>query len=117
MSKQIQKLGVKERRALEQIKANFRRQMAEFHLTRDHLNEIFGLAFRAKLSEPVTRSQLFGSTYASSHGPHHQVRSQNHNPTGSKLVRAFIRHSKGENVGYRKLYAALTGHQYGAIEE
>lgn len=36
-------------------------------------------------------------------------------PTGTKLVRRFIRDAKGEQVAYRTLYARLTGKQYGAV--
>lgn len=33
-------------------------------------------------------------------------------PAGTKLVKRFIRDAKGENVGYRRLYASLTGKQH-----
>lgn len=35
-------------------------------------------------------------------------------PPGTKLVRRFIRDAKGEQIAYRRLYAALAGKQYGA---
>lgn len=37
---------------------------------------------------------------------------QNH-LAGTKLVKRFIRDARGENIEYRKLYAQLTGRQYG----
>lgn len=38
---------------------------------------------------------------------------QNH-PSGTKMIRRFIRRGTGENVAYRSMYANLTGKQYGA---
>jgi len=35
-----------------------------------------------------------------------------HHPAGTRLVRSFIRRSRGEATAYRLLYAQLTGHQY-----
>lgn len=40
---------------------------------------------------------------------------QNH-PAGTKLVKRFIRDSKREQIEYRRVYARLTGKQYGAVE-
>ena len=34
------------------------------------------------------------------------------NPAGTKLVKRFIRDARGEQIEYRKTYAALTGQQY-----
>ena len=35
------------------------------------------------------------------------------NPAGTKLVRRFIRNSRGEQLEYRRDYAERTGRQYG----
>lgn len=99
-----------ERTIVESLKAKFRREMAEFKLNRDALLEIFGMAFRAKISEPSNQHNRLGKHYFNKH-PQHPA-----NPAGTKLVRRFIRWASGEAVAYRKLYAELTGRQYGGVE-
>ena len=82
---------------------------------RDLLN-MFAIVFQGKLRERPTRHQLPGK-----HGGYHKAcKRKGHrgsggerNPGGTKLVRRFIRRGNTENVAMRKLYAELTGHQYG----
>jgi hypothetical protein len=110
------KLTRMERRSIAQMKASALRFMAEFKLKAEHLLEIFGMAIRAKMSEPSNRHNSIGSNYFNAHGTHHYVHATNHHPAGTKLVRAFIRHSRKEQTVYRRLYAELTGKQYNGVE-
>lgn len=103
----------KEREAMSEFKAAALRSLAELHLTRDHLNEIFGMAIRAKLLSPSNAHNALGQHYFNSHGPDHNPRGQKRHPAGTKLVRKFIRRGNTENVMARRLYALLTGKQYG----
>lgn len=69
------------------------------------LNELFGRALVAKLRERPTRHQMPGK---------HKRRAaccEYHHPAGTKLVRRFIRRARGEQIEYRRIYAAMTGHQ------
>lgn len=43
------------------------------------------------------------------------LKEQNH-PAGTKLVRSFIRHGRGEQTEMRNRYAQMTGKQYGVVE-
>lgn len=106
----------KERAAISEFKAAALRHIAELALTRDHLNEIFGMAIRAKLLEPSNPHNGIGQHYFNAHGPDHQPRGQKRHPAGTKLVRKFIRRGNTENVVARQLYAILTGKQYGGAE-
>mgnify|MGYP005814760895 CR=1 FL=1 len=99
-----------ERFTLDQLKAKFRREMAEFKLNVGALFEIFCMAFRAKISEPSNRHNSLGKHYFTKHPQHGP------NPAGTKLVRSFIRHSNRESVYWRKLYAQMTGRQYNGVE-
>lgn len=110
------RLNRKERRILAVAKEKFLRQIAEMHLTREHLIEIFGMAIRAKLTEPSNPHNSLGENYFNSHGPHHHVRSTAHNPATTKLIRSFIRGSGKESTFWRLLYKQLTGEQYNGVE-
>lgn len=72
---------------------------------------LFGFALQAKMTHDAGSFRL-GKNYGNSHGPHHRERGRTHNPAGTKLVRRFIRCSRGEGYELRKLYAMMTGHQY-----
>lgn len=106
----------KERAAIAEFKAAALRHIAELNLTGDHLNEIFGMAIRAKLMEPSNFHNGIGQHYFNSHGPNHNARGQKRHPAGTKLVRRFIRRGNTENVVARQIYALLTGTQYGVAE-
>lgn len=97
------------------------REFSDRKFTRTDLLEIFGRAFMAKFREKPTRHQLPGKH----HGGHHarielakvegmkddSIACRYEHPAGTKLVRRFIRASRGEQTQYRLVYAALTGHQ------
>ncbi len=97
------KLTRPERRSLAAMKDSFRRTMAEVKLKFSDLLEIFGMALRAKLSEPSNRSQSLGKHHLAFRGHAH--------PAGTKLVRRFLR-SNEDSVHYNAVYKALTGHAY-----
>lgn len=90
---------------VDMLKAKFRRELAEFKHSHASLLEIFGMAIRAKLQEPSNQHNSIGKHYFGKHP-------QRANPTGTKLVRRFIRQSRGEATHWRSLYAEMTGHQY-----
>lgn len=66
------------------------------------LQELFGRAILARAMRPEKR------------GKHWRRRPRANHPAGTKLVRSFIRRARGENTEYRRIYARLTGNQYGA---
>lgn len=84
--------------------------MTEIKLNESALKELFGRAMLAKLMAGGRNRP----------GKHYRVRGAGggrkgkHNPAGTKLVRKFIRRGHSENTHYRRIYATLTGHQYGA---
>lgn len=104
----------KERTTREQLKAAALRSIAEQQWKLNDLLTIFGMAFRAKIADTSNVHNRLGKNYFSAHGKNHYVRGKSNNPSGTKLVRSFIRGSRLESVTNRKLYAQLTGRQYGA---
>lgn len=108
-------LTAKARRILSVTKEKFRRQMADFTLSRNTLLEIFGTAFKAKVEDPSNRHNSIGKNYFNAHGPHHNVRSHAHHPAGTKLVRRFLRSNNGSHH-YRALYKNLTGKAFDTLE-
>lgn len=101
---------IAKRRLIAQMKTKFRRELAERQFTMADLHEIFGLAIKGKIVEKPTRHQIPGKHFTGSR--HADGSYPEKNPTLTKLVRQFIRHSGLESAYNRSLYAVLTGHQY-----
>jgi hypothetical protein len=72
-------------------------------LNESGLKELFGRAIVARLVKT-------GLTRPSKHRRPACCHTYFH-PAGTKLVRRFIRRARGEQTEYRRIYAALTGHQ------
>lgn len=105
------KLTRPERRALAQMKASFRRTMAEHKFQFSDMLELFGMALRAKMAEFTNRSFTIGQHFFNSHGPGHRANGTKFNPAGTKLARRFIRNSHG-SAHYERVYKGLTGKAY-----
>lgn len=83
--------------------------MTEAKLNLSALKELFARALMTKLMSVGSRPGRHYRTRGAGGG-----RKGKHNPAGTKLVRRFIRQGRGEQTEYRRMYAAMTGHQYGA---
>jgi hypothetical protein len=100
-------LTAQERLGRDAAKAEHRRQLAEQVWAHKDLLEIFGLGISMRLMTQNNPHNSFGKHFNGNH--HHAGR---RNPTGSKLLRKFIRGSKKEQHVVRRMYAELTGRQY-----
>lgn len=94
----------------EVAKEHMLRKMADFKMSGNTLLEIFGMSLQRKLTEQSNPHNRMGKHYGTNHN-------QRRNPTGSKLVRSFIRHSGKESQYNRELFKLLTGKQYGGEVE
>lgn len=108
--------AISKRKTLDRIKADFRRKLAEFKHSRETLLEIFGMAIRAKLSEPSNKHNSIGKHYFGNHGGTHHLHSTRHHPATTKLARAIIRANGVGITKSRRLYKSLTGEWYQGVE-
>lgn len=101
--------NIAERQKIAAKRAALLREFSDRQFTREDLLEIFGRALLAKAAAPTERHNVLGKHHAA-----HDDQCRFHHPAGTKLVRRFIRQARGEQVEYRRIYARMTGHQYGA---